>query len=83
MRGLEAAGWMVVVAIVVILFREGKELFIPLVIALIGAYHIKVLEGWIGNERIASMACLHRSRMITPRGAWPSYEQTHPRTPPR
>ena len=37
LRGLQAAGWMVVIAISFVLIRAGKDLFIPLVIALIGA----------------------------------------------
>lgn len=52
-RGLWAAGWMIVVALTVVLIREGKDLFIPLVIALIGVYLIKVLERFIGGIRIA------------------------------
>ena len=52
MRGLLAAGWLAVVAISFILIREGKDLFIPLVIALIGVYLIKVLERWIGYVKI-------------------------------
>lgn len=44
---------MVVVAISLVLIREGKELFIPLVIALIGVYLIKILERWIGCVKIA------------------------------
>ena len=53
LRGLQAAGWMVVVAISFVLIRAGKDLFIPLVIALIGVYLIKILERWIGCVKIA------------------------------
>lgn len=53
LRGLQAAGWMVVIAISFVLIRAGKELFIPLVIALIGVYLIKILERWIGYAKIA------------------------------
>ena len=42
LRGLQAAGWMVAISFVLI--RAGKDLFIPLVIALIGVYLIKILE---------------------------------------
>jgi predicted PurR-regulated permease PerM len=52
LRGLQAAGWMVVVAISFVLIRVGKDLFVPLVIALIGVYLIKVLERWIGYAKI-------------------------------
>ncbi len=63
LRGLQAAGWIVVIAISLVLIRAGKELFIPLVIALIGVYLIKVLERWIGYVKIAGrglppLACL-------------------------
>ncbi len=50
--GLQAAGWMLVIAISILLVRAGKDLFIPLVIALIGVYLIKVLERWIGYVRV-------------------------------
>ena len=53
LRGLQAAGWMVVIAISFVLIRAGKDLFIPLVIALIGVYLIKILERWIGYVKIA------------------------------
>jgi len=53
MRGIQAAGWMLVVAISLLLVHVGKDLFIPLVIALIGVYLIKILERWIGDIRIA------------------------------
>ncbi|MFZ4777141.1 MAG: AI-2E family transporter [Terrimicrobiaceae bacterium] len=53
LRGLQAAGWMVVIAISFVLIRAGKDLFIPLVIALIGVYLIKVLERWIGYVKVA------------------------------
>jgi len=54
---------MVVIAISILLVRAGKDLFIPLVIALIGVYLIKILERWIGYVRIGgrhlpSWACL-------------------------
>jgi len=51
-RGLAAAGWLVVLGIVLVLIRVGKDLFIPLVIALIGVYLMKVLERWISGLRI-------------------------------
>jgi len=54
-RGLAAAGWMVVLAIVLVLIREGKDLFIPLVIALIGVYLIKVLERWISGVKVRGL----------------------------
>ena len=53
LRGLQAAGWMVVIAISFTLIRVGKDLFIPLVIALIGVYLIKILERWIGYVKIS------------------------------
>lgn len=53
LRGLQAAGWMVVIAISFVLLRAGKDLFIPLVIALIGVYLIKILERWIGYVKVA------------------------------
>lgn len=63
LRGLRAAGWMVVIAISLVLIRAGKDLFIPLVIALIGVYLIKILERWIGcvkmaGRRLPPLACL-------------------------
>jgi len=48
-RGLAAAGWMVVIVGGLVIIREGKDLFIPLVIALIGVYLIKVMERWISS----------------------------------
>lgn len=48
-HGLAAAGWVIVLAVTLVLVREGKDLFIPLVIALIGVYLIKVIERWIGS----------------------------------
>lgn len=48
-QGLAAAGWVIVLAVTLVLVREGKDLFIPLVIALIGVYLIKVIERWIGS----------------------------------
>jgi len=54
-RGLAAAGWMVVLAIVLVLIRAGKDLFIPLVIALIGVYLIKVLERWISGVKFRGL----------------------------
>ena len=53
LRGLQAAGWMVVIALSFVLIRAGKDLFIPLVIALIGVYLIKILERWIGYAKIS------------------------------
>ena len=50
---LEAAGWMVVIALTLVVVRAGKDLFIPLVIALIGVYLIKVLERWISYLKIS------------------------------
>ncbi len=52
LRGLQAAGWLVVIGISLVLIRAGKDLFIPLVIALIGVYLIKILERWIGCVKI-------------------------------
>ncbi|MBE2203243.1 MAG: AI-2E family transporter [Chthoniobacterales bacterium] len=52
-RGLMAAGWLIVIAISLVLIRVGKDLFIPLVIALIGVYLIKILERWIGYIKIS------------------------------
>ncbi len=52
-RSLEAAGWMVVIASTLTVVWAGKDLFIPLVIALIGVYLIKVLERWISSVKIA------------------------------
>lgn len=51
-RGLAAAGWMVVIVGAILIIREGKDLFIPLVIALIGVYLIKVMERWISSVKI-------------------------------
>ena len=51
-RGLEAAGWMIVIALAFLVVHLGKDLFIPLVIALIGVYLIKVLERWISSVRV-------------------------------
>ena len=47
-RGIAAASWLLVLFISLVLLREGKGLFIPVVIALIGVYLIKVLARWIG-----------------------------------
>ena len=63
LRGLQAAGWMVVIAISFVLLREGKDLFIPLVIALIGVYLIKILERWIGYVKVAGR-CLPPSAAL-------------------
>jgi predicted PurR-regulated permease PerM len=52
-RSIEAAGWMVVIALTLTVVWAGKDLFIPLVIALIGVYLIKVVERWIGCVKIA------------------------------
>ena len=48
-RGAEAAGWLLVIGITLVIVRSGKDLFVPLVIALIAVYLIKVLERWIGG----------------------------------
>ena len=42
-RVLVAAGWLVVVVLTLHILREGKDLFIPLVIALLGVYLIQIL----------------------------------------
>jgi AI-2 transport protein TqsA len=52
MRGMEAAGWMLVIGITLVIVREGKDLFIPLVIALIAVYLIKVLQRWFSSVKI-------------------------------
>jgi AI-2 transport protein TqsA len=51
-RGAEAAGWLIVIGITLAIVRMGKDLFVPLVIALIAVYLIKVLERWIGGVAI-------------------------------
>ena len=51
-RGAEAAGWLIVIGITLAIVRTGKDLFVPLVIALIAVYLIKVLERWIGGVAI-------------------------------
>ena len=51
-RGAEAAGWLIVIGITLAIVRTGKNLFVPLVIALIAVYLIKVLERWIGGVAI-------------------------------
>lgn len=51
-RGAEAAGWLLVIGITLAIIRAGKELFIPLVIALIGVYLIKVLQQGFGKLKI-------------------------------
>jgi AI-2 transport protein TqsA len=48
-RGAEAAGWLIVIGFTLMIVRSGKDLFVPLVIALIAVYLIKVLERWIGG----------------------------------
>jgi AI-2 transport protein TqsA len=52
-RGLATAGWMIVIVLTLVIIREGKDLFIPLVIALIGVYLIKVIERFIGSLQVA------------------------------
>lgn len=52
-RGAEAAGWLIVIGITLAIVRVGKDLFVPLVIALIAVYLIKVLERWIGGVSIS------------------------------
>ena len=61
-RGLQAAGWMVVIAISFVLIRADKDFFIPLVIALIGVCLIKILERWIGYVKISDRAFLSQRR---------------------
>jgi AI-2 transport protein TqsA len=51
-RGAEAAGWLIVIGITLAIVRTGKDLFVPLVIALIAVYLIKVLERWISGVAI-------------------------------
>ena len=51
-RGAEAAGWLIVIGITLAIVRTGKDLCVPLVIALIAVYLIKVLERWIGGVAI-------------------------------
>ena len=51
-KGITAAAWMIVVVLTLFLIQQGKDLFIPLVIALIGVYLIKVLERFIAGLKI-------------------------------
>ncbi|MFZ9919936.1 MAG: AI-2E family transporter [Terrimicrobiaceae bacterium] len=51
-RGAEAAGWLVVIGITLVIIRAGKDLFVPLVIALIAVYLIKVLQHGFDKIRI-------------------------------
>ena len=53
-HGAEAAGWLIVIGITLAIVRAGKDLFVPLVIALIAVYLIKVLERWISSVKISS-----------------------------
>jgi len=60
---LRAAGWMIVLAFIAVLLREGRSLFIPLVIAGIGVYFIFILERLIlririGNWRLPTVVAL-------------------------
>jgi predicted PurR-regulated permease PerM len=52
-RGVKAAAWMIVLVLTLGLIRAGKDLFIPLVIAIIGVYLIKVLERWISSIKFS------------------------------
>lgn len=55
LRGAEAAGWLLVIGITLAIVRAGKDLFVPLVIALIAVYLIKVLARWIGSAGISGV----------------------------
>ncbi len=55
LRGAEAAGWLLVIGITLAIVRAGKDLFVPLVIALIAVYLIKVIERWIGSVRFSGL----------------------------
>jgi len=55
LRGAEAAGWLLVIGITLAIVRAGKDLFVPLVIALIAVYLIKVLARWIGAARVSGL----------------------------
>jgi len=63
-RGIATAAWLLVFVLTLVLIREGKDLFIPVVIALIGVYLIKVLARWIGMLSVAGRRLPQAAAMV-------------------